>query len=72
MFYDQLKSVNEIYADIKHYRKMGETEKALKLAEKNKDKLKRRRILNRTRRELQKLNARLKVIQKSERDSMWK
>lgn len=71
-FYDQLKEVGQIYSDINNFRKLGDTESALSLMAENKDKLKKRLMLNKVQRQLQKINARMKVIQNSDRDGAWK
>ena len=61
-FYEQLKEANQIYESIRQMRKLGRNEDALALAEKNKDKLARRKVLDATRRQLSKINARIKAV----------
>jgi hypothetical protein len=62
VFYDQLKEMNETYADIRNYRMLGETEKAINLARKEKDNLRFRKYANRIQKQLATLTKRMKLI----------
>ena len=61
-FYDQLRSVNQVYADIKQAGKLGEYDKVDKLAGRHGDKLATRKHMNRIAKKLSETNARMTLI----------
>ena len=64
--------MNQIYGDIKQLRKIGELEAAGELKNEHKDRLKYRRLLSRTQRQLAKVNAKIKAVTASTRSAEWK
>ncbi|MCP3965105.1 MAG: hypothetical protein GY718_01950, partial [Lentisphaerae bacterium] len=62
MFYEQLKEMNQTYADIRNYRTLGETEKAVNLARKERDNLKFRRFANRIQKQIANTTRRIRLI----------
>lgn len=62
IFYEQLNEVNQTYADIRNYRTIGELDKAIALARKNRDKLRFRKLLNNRQRRLSEINKRIRKI----------
>jgi hypothetical protein len=62
IFYEQLNEVNQVYADIRNYRTIGELDKAINLARKNRDKLRFRKLLNNRQRRLSEINKRIRKI----------
>ncbi len=64
-FYDNLREVSRIHADIRHYREAGEFEAARDLAIKNRRKLNYRLAMNRIQKRLSKLSNQAKVIKNS-------
>jgi hypothetical protein len=64
-FYERLEEVNSIYGDIKQMREFGEAEKALEMAEKEKNKLKARKYLNKVRRAMSDINKQITKIRLS-------
>ncbi|WP_027854707.1 LPD38 domain-containing protein [Marinobacterium litorale] len=60
-FYDSLREVNMIYADIQHLRKLGEFTEAAQLLGENQNTLRYRKLMNRTQRQLSKINAQIKL-----------
>ena len=63
MFYEQLKEMEQAYADIQLNRRIGDFQRANELAESNREKLYLRKILNRKQDIVQELNNRIKLIQ---------
>lgn len=61
-FYNHLREVNMLYADINHLRKVGEMESAAEAIKENGSKLRYRQLLNRTQRTMSKLNTQIKLI----------
>jgi hypothetical protein len=66
VFYEQLREMNETYADIRNYRMLGDVEKSINLARKEKDNLKFRRYANRIQKQVAKLTRRMKLIRLSD------
>ncbi len=64
-FYDNLREVSRIHADIKQYREAGEFEAARDLAIKNRSKLNLRLAMNRIQKRLSKLGNQAKIIKNS-------
>lgn len=62
IFYEQLNEVNQVYADIRNFRTIGELDKAINLARENKDKLRFRKLLNNRQRRLSEINKRIRKI----------
>lgn len=62
-FYNALKEADKAYSNIQHLLKYQEFERAEKLMDKEADNLDKRRWLNRTQRELSKINAEMRQIQ---------
>lgn len=61
IFYEQLKEMNQTYADIRNFRTLGETEKALNLARKEKDNLKFRVFANKVQKQIASISKRIKL-----------
>jgi hypothetical protein len=61
LFYEGLKEMNQTYADIRNYRTLGETEKALNLARKNKDKLRFRKLANKIQKNIANTTKRIRL-----------
>lgn len=67
-FYDKLKEVSRVYADLREYRSLGEIEAARDLAKSNGDNLRLRKKLNKIRIRLTKINKRIKLMRVSNLD----
>lgn len=65
-FYEQSKKVQEVMADIRHYREIGEMEKARELAEENREKVALYRTYTRVQRGLAEINKRIRLTQQSD------
>ena len=63
IFYEQLKEIEQTYADIKLAEKLRDYDKARRITEDNREKLYLRKLLNRRQDIIQELNNRIKVIQ---------
>ena len=63
MFYEQLKEMEQAYADIQLNKRIGDYERANELAETNQEKLYLRKIFNRKQDIIQEFNNRIKLIQ---------
>ena len=63
IFYEQLKEIEQTYADIRLYQRLGQFERAAEMEQNNREKLYLRKILNRRQDIVQELNNRIKVIQ---------
>ncbi|WP_328186885.1 LPD38 domain-containing protein [Marinobacter sp. OP 3.4] len=72
VFYEALKEVNRVHADIQEYRELGQMEQAEELIEQNRSKLALRRMLNSTQRDLSKINKRMEQINRAEKSAEWK
>lgn len=62
LFYNNMREINEAYADIRNARKLGEMEKAEKLLEEGRGKLKWRKAYNSLQSRLSKINAKITRI----------
>ncbi len=71
-FYDTLRELNQTYADIQEYRKLGMKDEAKELYQASKGKLGRRKALAKVQRQLGKINRRIKLIAASDNSSEWK
>lgn len=65
-FYDNMKEVNRVYADIKHFAELKEFDRARKLLSDNKDKLPYRKLMNRVSKKLTAANNEMKKIRRSD------
>ena len=65
MFYEGLKEMNQTYADIRNFRTLGETEKALNLARKSKDKLRFRKLANKIQKNVANVTKRIRLTRLS-------
>jgi hypothetical protein len=61
LFYEGLKEMNQTYADIRNFRTLGETEKALNLARKEKDTLRFRRLANKIQKNVAAVTKRIRL-----------
>lgn len=61
LFYEGLKDMNQTYADIRNFRTLGETEKALNLARKEKDTLRFRRLANKIQKNVAAVTKRIRL-----------
>jgi hypothetical protein len=61
IFYEGLKEMNQTYADIRNYRMLGETDKAIALARKNKDQLRYRRLANKIQKSIANVTKRVRL-----------
>jgi proteasome lid subunit RPN8/RPN11 len=61
IFYEGLKEMNQTYADVRNYRTLGETEKALNYARKHKDKLRFRKLANKIQKNVATLTKRVRL-----------
>jgi hypothetical protein len=61
IFYEGLKEMNETYNDIRNFRMLGETDKALKLARKSKDKLRFRKLANKLQKNISAITKRIRL-----------
>ncbi|RLA42000.1 MAG: hypothetical protein DRR06_15150, partial [Gammaproteobacteria bacterium] len=62
LFYEGLKEMNQQYADMRNYRILGETEKALDIAHKNKDTLRFRKLANKIQKNVASITRRIRLI----------
>ncbi len=62
LFYEQLKEMNEVYADIRNFRTIGERDKAINLARKEKDTLKFRKLANRRQKLIASYTKRMRLV----------
>jgi hypothetical protein len=65
LFYEQLKEMNQTYADIRNFRTLGEQEKALNLARKEKDTLKFRKFANKIQKNIATVSRRIRLTRLS-------
>ena len=72
VFYEALKETNRVYADIREYQALGDTEKALELLEENRQTLALRKTLNRVQRQLGKINQAMERVYRMPGDSEYK
>jgi uncharacterized protein with HEPN domain len=76
LFYEQLKEMNETYADIRNFRTIGERDKAIELARESKDKLKFRSLANRRQKLIASYTKRIRLIRLNKtmnaREKRWK
>jgi hypothetical protein len=63
--YDQSKEIEQAMASFQHYRKLGETEKARRIMEENKDALSRYKIVSRAKKMEADLNRQIRLIEAS-------
>ena len=63
--YDQGKKVQQAMADVRHYREIGELEKARELAEKNREEVMLYRVYSRAQRQLATINKAIRMTQQS-------
>ncbi len=63
--YDQGRKVQQAMADIRHYRQIGEMEKARELAEKNRESVMLYRVYSRAQRQLAEINKAIRMTQRS-------
>jgi DNA repair protein RadC/uncharacterized protein with HEPN domain len=76
LFYEQLKEMNETYADIRNFRTIGERDKAIELARESKDKLKFRSLANRRQKLIASYTKRIRLVRLNKtmnaREKRWK
>jgi hypothetical protein len=65
IFYEGLKEMNQTYADVRNYRMLGETEKALNYARKHKDKLRFRKLANKIQKNVAAITKRVRLTRLS-------
>ncbi len=61
LFYEGLKEMNQTYADIRNFRMLGETEKAINLAKKEKDTLRFRKLANKIQKNIANVTKRIRL-----------
>lgn len=61
LFYEGLKEMNQTYADVRNFRTLGETEKAINLARKEKDKLRFRKLANKIQKRVAAVTKRIRL-----------
>lgn len=67
LFYEGLKEMNQTWADIRNFRTLGETEKALNLARKEKDNLRFRKLANKIQRRVAAVTKRIRLTRLSKK-----
>lgn len=72
VFYEALKETNRVYADIKEYIELGDTESARALYRENRNKLAYRIILNRVQRKLSEVNNAMQKVRRLEASPEYK
>ncbi|MCV6589454.1 MAG: hypothetical protein OIF57_10545 [Marinobacterium sp.] len=65
-FYEDLKEVNRLYADVRKLQELGQTEDAREIIREHGEKLRLRRLLAKRQRQLSALTARMKVVERSQ------
>ncbi|MFL0806741.1 MAG: hypothetical protein K6L60_05590 [Oceanobacter sp.] len=66
LFYESLREAAQIQADIRHFREAGELVEAAKLANDNKELMSIRRRLGRTQRQLSRINAQIRQVERGQ------
>jgi hypothetical protein len=61
-FYEQLKQSNQVYETIRHYRRLGDNERAIRVAQEKGDQLAKRKASNAVQKQLSAVNRRVKQI----------
>lgn len=72
MFYDGLREANRVYADVRELQALGRQSEAAQLAAEQRDMLVLRKTLNAQQRRLSEINARIKMVRRSDNDGAWK
>lgn len=72
VFYDALKEANQVYADIREYQGLGQTEAAMDLLQENRQVLALRRTLNQVKQRLTRINQRMQQVYRMPADSEYK
>lgn len=62
MFYENLREINQVYADMANYRKLGELEKAREIVSENRDTLGMRKIYNSASKKLTQINNQMRRV----------